>query len=317
MAMSTSSYGRAMPLSKAQRESVILILVGADSKQFLLLSELVQTRVTRRAAVGLAAQPLVNAKRFTKRRRSSRHSPRKTPAVQRCLASRRVVDAGSRDVSLVESTVTRDGKTSTERRSYLSSATWDATAFAAAVRAPWRIQNCLHWVLDAGFDEDRARNRKDHGPENLTTLWELALNALRTARPEILIRRKRKRSGFARSGLGQMRLPRPRTIPLPIICVACDLCRLLGVLGSNRELRKEPEPLVGLRRPQGGPGSVGGMATHSIRPLTASTVVCSSSGSLAGSANQSRPSACCTGRFAFSVNSQSPPRSVIRRAVSL
>jgi predicted transposase YbfD/YdcC len=109
----------------------------------------------------------------------------------------------------VEATVTRDGKTATVRRHYLSSVAMDAARFAAAVRAHWRIENCLHWVLDVGFDEDRARNRRDHGPENLTTLRKLALNVLRTARPDISIRRKRKRSGwsdeFARSVLGQMR----------------------------------------------------------------------------------------------------------------
>jgi predicted transposase YbfD/YdcC len=112
-------------------------------------------------------------------------------------------------LGMVESTVTRDGKTSTERRVYLSSASLDAKGFAAAVRAHWHIENCLHWVLDVGFDEDRARNRKDHGPENLAILRKLALNVLRSARPEISIRRKRKRSGwsdeFARSVLGQMR----------------------------------------------------------------------------------------------------------------
>lgn len=67
----------------------------------------------------------------------------------------------------------------------------------------------LPWILDVVFDEDRARNRKDHGPENLATLRKLALNILNRARPGISVRRKRKRSGwsndFARSILGQMR----------------------------------------------------------------------------------------------------------------
>ena len=116
---------------------------------------------------------------------------------------------GLATLGMVESTVTRGGKTSTERRFYLSSASLDARWFAAAVRAHWHIENCLHWMLDAGFDEDRARNRKDHGPENLAILRKLALNVLRSARPDISIRRKRKRSGwsdeFARSVLGQMR----------------------------------------------------------------------------------------------------------------
>jgi hypothetical protein len=64
-------------------------------------------------------------------------------------------------------------------------------------------------ALDVVFDEDRARNRKDHAPENLATLRKLALNVLNRARPDISVRRKRKRSGwsndFARSILGQMR----------------------------------------------------------------------------------------------------------------
>ena len=76
-------------------------------------------------------------------------------------------------------------------------------------RAHWSIENGLHWILDVVFDEDRARNRKDHGPENLATLRKLALNILNRARPGISVRRKRKRSGwsndFARSILGQMR----------------------------------------------------------------------------------------------------------------
>ena len=63
-------------------------------------------------------------------------------------------------------------------------------------------------VGDVTVDADRARNRKDHGPENLGFLSKLALNVLKRARPDISIRRKRKRSGwsdaFARSILGQM-----------------------------------------------------------------------------------------------------------------
>ncbi len=109
----------------------------------------------------------------------------------------------------VESTVTRDGKSSGERRFYLSSAALDAMTFAAAVRAHWWIEHCLQWVLDVGFDEDRARNRKDYGPENLTTLRKLARNVMRSTRPDISIRRKRKRAGWsdesARSVLDQMR----------------------------------------------------------------------------------------------------------------
>jgi hypothetical protein len=52
-------------------------------------------------------------------------------------------------------------------------------------------------VLDTSFDEDRRTNRKYHGAQNLASLRRLALNILRTARPDISIRRKRKRSGWS------------------------------------------------------------------------------------------------------------------------
>jgi predicted transposase YbfD/YdcC len=100
-------------------------------------------------------------------------------------------------------------KTTRATRYYLSSAPLSAERFARAVRAHWAIENSLHWVLDVTFDEDRARNRKDNGPENLAILRRLTLNLLRTARPKLSVSRKRKRSGwsdaFARSVIGQMR----------------------------------------------------------------------------------------------------------------
>ena len=66
-------------------------------------------------------------------------------------------------IAMVEARVERDGKTCTSQRYYLSSAKLPPDAFARAVRVHWGIENCLHWVLDVSFDEDRARNRKDHG----------------------------------------------------------------------------------------------------------------------------------------------------------
>lgn len=109
----------------------------------------------------------------------------------------------------VETELERDRKITRSRRYYLSSSPLSAEAFAKAVRAHWGMENGAHWVLEVTFDEDRARNRKDHGAENLAIIRKLALNVLKRARPEISIRRKRKRSGwsdaFARSVLGQMR----------------------------------------------------------------------------------------------------------------
>ena len=112
-------------------------------------------------------------------------------------------------LGMTEATVERGGKTTVTRHYHLSSRRLSPADYLAAARAHWTIENGLHWVLDVVFDEDQARNRKDHGPENLAILRKLALNILNQARPGISIRRKRKRSGwsdeFARSVIGQMR----------------------------------------------------------------------------------------------------------------
>jgi predicted transposase YbfD/YdcC len=112
-------------------------------------------------------------------------------------------------LGMIEANVERGGKTTVARHYHLSSRRLTAADYLAAARSHWVIENGLHWVLDVVFDEDRARNRKDHGAENLAILRKLALNVLNRARPGISVRRKRKRSGwsdeFARSVLGQMR----------------------------------------------------------------------------------------------------------------
>jgi predicted transposase YbfD/YdcC len=81
---------------------------------------------------------------------------------------------------------------SLETRYYISSlpATEPGSAalFARAVRAHWGIENGMHWVLDVVFREDDGRVGKDHAPQNLATLRQLALNRLR--------KEKRARVGF-------------------------------------------------------------------------------------------------------------------------
>ncbi len=112
-------------------------------------------------------------------------------------------------LAMIEATVWRGDTATVTRHYHVASRALTPQAYLSAARAHWTIENGLHWVLDVTFDEDRARNRKDHGPENLATLRKLALNLLRRARPDISVRRKRKRAGwsnaFAQSILGQMR----------------------------------------------------------------------------------------------------------------
>jgi predicted transposase YbfD/YdcC len=94
-------------------------------------------------------------------------------------------------------------------RYFLLSKAFSPTRLLAITRSHWSIENQLHWVLDVVFDEDRARNRKDHGPENIAVLRKLALNLLRSNPDKASIRRKIKRAGwddtFLLTLLGQMR----------------------------------------------------------------------------------------------------------------
>jgi predicted transposase YbfD/YdcC len=112
-------------------------------------------------------------------------------------------------IACVEAERVEAGRTTASTRYYLSSAPLCPERFARAVRGHWAIENSLHWVLDVTFDEDRARNRRDNGPENLAILRCLTLNLLNKARPRMSLARKRKRSGwsdaFARTIIGQMR----------------------------------------------------------------------------------------------------------------
>lgn len=81
-------------------------------------------------------------------------------------------------------------------RYFLLSRRLSASRLLEVVRQHWTIENQLHWVLDVVFDEDRARNRKEHGPENISILRKLALNMLRSHPDKASIRRKVKRAGW-------------------------------------------------------------------------------------------------------------------------
>ncbi|MEU2159358.1 ISAs1 family transposase [Streptomyces sp. NPDC019396] len=50
---------------------------------------------------------------------------------------------------------------------------------ARLVRSQWVIENRLHFIRDVTFHEDRSQVRTGHGPENMATLRNLAINKLR------------------------------------------------------------------------------------------------------------------------------------------
>lgn len=79
---------------------------------------------------------------------------------------------------------------------YLLSRYMPAKRLLQTVRSHWGIENRLHWVLDVVFNEDRARARKDNGPENLAVLRRFAINIIRAHPARISMRQKVKRAGW-------------------------------------------------------------------------------------------------------------------------
>ncbi|MEO5365694.1 MAG: ISAs1 family transposase [Magnetococcus sp. WYHC-3] len=61
---------------------------------------------------------------------------------------------------------------------HIQSMTAQASNFAMAVRGHWGIENSLHWVLDMVIGDDQCRIRKDHSPENMTVIKQMATNLL-------------------------------------------------------------------------------------------------------------------------------------------
>ena len=104
---------------------------------------------------------------------------------------------GIRALAQVDSWRRLDGKPEeTKTRYFLLSKEIPAEQLLPIVRSHWTIENQLHWVLDVVFDEDAARNRKGHGPQNIALLRKIALNMLRSHPDKASIRRKIKKAGW-------------------------------------------------------------------------------------------------------------------------
>jgi predicted transposase YbfD/YdcC len=89
-----------------------------------------------------------------------------------------------------------DGAETVSTRYFILSALLTADRLACVVRAHWTIENNLHWALDVSFNEDGARNRAGHGPQNLALIRKIALNVVRADTDKGSIKGKLKRAGW-------------------------------------------------------------------------------------------------------------------------
>lgn len=75
-----------------------------------------------------------------------------------------------------------EGKTSVERRYYLTShdpRQIGADQLLDMARGHWGVENKLHWCLDVSYREDERRLRTGHGAQNFSRLCRISLNLLK------------------------------------------------------------------------------------------------------------------------------------------
>ena len=87
--------------------------------------------------------------------------------------------ADLKSFAVIESERCIQGKTTVERRFYLSSLPADACRLLAAIRAHWTVENRLHWCMDVAFADDQMRARTKHAAHNLAILKHITLNLIR------------------------------------------------------------------------------------------------------------------------------------------
>lgn len=79
----------------------------------------------------------------------------------------------------VKSTRHEKGRTTVERRHYISSLQSSAERMGEVIRLHWGIENKVHWHLDVSFNEDKTKVRAGHGAENFSLLKRCVLNLVK------------------------------------------------------------------------------------------------------------------------------------------
>ena len=109
--------------------------------------------------------------------------------------------AGLSSIAVVECKRTLKGKTSSERRYFISSHSGkQAQKIATLIRNHWRVENELHWTLDVSFNEDQCRVRIENAAENLSRIRRISLILLKNDTTcKLGIKSKRAKAGYDRN----------------------------------------------------------------------------------------------------------------------
>ena len=105
--------------------------------------------------------------------------------------------AGLKSLVFIESERLINNKKELSMRYFISSMEGKASDILSTQRSHWEIENCLHWILDIAYNEDRCRVRKDNAPGNFSIIRKMSLNLLKQDKSlKIGIRAKRLKCGW-------------------------------------------------------------------------------------------------------------------------
>ena len=94
-------------------------------------------------------------------------------------------------------------RSTSDSRTYISSAALDIERISNAIRSHWGIES-MHWLLDVEFKDDLSRYRAGHGAKNMAVVRRFALNLVRTAKTSGSIKLRRKRASWSPEFLRQV-----------------------------------------------------------------------------------------------------------------
>ncbi len=100
---------------------------------------------------------------------------------------------GLKSLICVKSTRHEKGKTSIEKRYYISSLSTTAERIGRIIRLHWTVENKLYWHLDVTFNEDKSKIYAGYGAENFSLLKRCVLNLVKkdiTEKASVSLKRK-------------------------------------------------------------------------------------------------------------------------------
>lgn len=95
------------------------------------------------------------------------------------------------------------GKTTVERRYYITSLPLDSERITETIRSHWSIENNLHWQLDVSFNED-SQKKKKNAAQNFSLLNKIAMTQLKNNKRKASLKGKRKMAGWSDEFLAEL-----------------------------------------------------------------------------------------------------------------